>query len=122
MPSIHEIMNEVWSNCERLYGWNVGRYVVMPDDVHFFCTPKRDERRLDVFVGKWKEWVAKYIHRRLGLEGRIWQPEFFDHVLRSSESYEEKWEYVFHNPVRAGLIHAADKWPYQGERHPIHIE
>jgi len=39
----------------------------------------------------------------------------FDHVLRSDESYGEKWDYVRHNPVRAGLVRECDDWPYQGE-------
>jgi hypothetical protein len=30
----------------------------------------------------------------------------FEHVLRSSESYTEKWNYVLDNPVRAGLADA----------------
>ena len=39
----------------------------------------------------------------------------FDHVLRSEESYGEKWLYVRDNPVRAGLVDDASDWPYQGE-------
>ena len=45
----------------------------------------------------------------------LWQPGFFDHVLRHDESYSQKWEYVRENPVRAGLVVRADEWPYQGE-------
>jgi hypothetical protein len=41
--------------------------------------------------------------------------EFFDHILRSSESYSEKWNYVRDNPVRAGLVANADDWPWQGQ-------
>lgn len=44
-----------------------------------------------------------------------WQQGFFDHLIRSSESYAQKWEYVRENPVRAGFVTAADTWPYQGE-------
>jgi len=36
-------------------------------------------------------------------------------VLRSSESYSQKWDYVRENPVRAGLVANADDWPWQGE-------
>ena len=45
----------------------------------------------------------------------LWQPEFFDHVLRSNESYSQKWNYVFDNPVRAGLAGSANEWKYAGE-------
>jgi hypothetical protein len=44
----------------------------------------------------------------------LWQPGFFDHVLRSDESYAEKWNDVRENPVRA-LVQTADDWPYQSE-------
>jgi len=40
---------------------------------------------------------------------------FFDHLLRNDESYAQKWEYVRENPVRAGLVHCSEDWPYQGE-------
>ncbi len=90
--AFHPIAREVWTNCERLYGWSVGRYVIMPDHVHFFCCDTREEKTLSLFIGKWKEWTAKYAARRLLFTMPLWQEEFFDHVLRSSESYSEKWE------------------------------
>jgi REP-associated tyrosine transposase len=34
---------------------------------------------------------------------------------RSDESYEQKWNYVRENPVRAGFAKNADDWPYAGE-------
>ncbi|HUI07086.1 MAG TPA: hypothetical protein VL486_08770 [Verrucomicrobiae bacterium] len=58
--------------------------------------------------------------RQQGIPPPHWQKGFFDHVLRSSESYEEKWLYVLQNPVRAGLVSRAEEWPYQGEIH--HLE
>ena len=44
-----------------------------------------------------------------------WQKTFFDHLLQSSESYSEKWNYVRENPVRAGLVASTEDWPYLGE-------
>ena len=40
--------------------------------------------------------------------GPHWQKGFFDHVIRSEESYEQKWVYVRDNPVRAGLVRSAE--------------
>jgi putative transposase len=49
----------------------------------------------------------------------VWQRGFFDHVMRSAESYSQKWDYVRENPVRAGLVRDADEWPYSGEIVPL---
>jgi len=53
--------------------------------------------------------------RRAGLGSFGWQAEFFDHLLRSAESYESKWEYVRQNPVREQLVERPEDWPFQGE-------
>jgi transcriptional regulator of aromatic amino acid metabolism len=45
----------------------------------------------------------------------LWQREFFDHLLRSEESYDQKWNYVRDNPVRAGLVLNASEWSFAGE-------
>jgi len=49
----------------------------------------------------------------------FWQKGFYDHILRSRESYEKKWFYVRGNPVRAGLVMRWEAWPYQGEVNPL---
>jgi len=45
----------------------------------------------------------------------FWQPGFHDRLLRSNEGYAAKWDHVFQNPMRAGLVSDAEQWPYAGE-------
>ena len=118
----HAIAVETWRNCRELYGWSIGRYVIMPDHVHFFAFNDHEKRALRDLVGKWKEWTAKTSRHRLAFPTPLWQPEFFDHVLRSAESYEEKWNYVRENPVRAGLVQSAQEWAHQGEITPLRYD
>ncbi len=91
----------------------VGGYVIMPDHVHAFVRLNR-EARLNDFVRLLKQHLGKTLTAE-GLALPHWQPGFFDHLLRSHESYAEKWHYVGQNPVRAGLVTAAEDWPYRGE-------
>jgi len=112
----HEILIDEWRQARERHGWHVGAYVVMPDHVHFFARAEHDEKTktLSRFVGAWKEWTSKRIKRATDLTSPLWQPEFFDHVLRSGESYSEKWSYVQENPVRMGLVANADDWKFSG--------
>jgi len=87
----------------------IGRYVIMPDHVHLFVRGDHNFV-LSTWVGGLKRAVSVAV-----MKPRLWQPGFFDHVLRSSESYAEKWNYVRENPVRAGLVEYAEDWRYQGE-------
>ena len=91
----------------------VGRYVIMPDHIHLFvCGP--DDFQLGRWAGLLKQRLVKSVVRAASADP-VWQRRFFDHVLRSDESYGEKWNYVRDNPVRAGLVTNADDWPYAGE-------
>lgn len=90
----------------------VGRYVIMPDHVHLFVRGP-DDFQLSSWVGMLKQALAKLI--ALTTMSAVWQRGFFDHLLRSDESYAQKWNYVRENPVRAGLVTNADDWPYAGE-------
>ena len=74
--------------------------------------------RLEQWVATLRTVLGKHL-LRLGEQKPHWQEGFFDHVLRSSESYGEKWEYVRMNPVRAGLCATPEDWPYQGEIVPL---
>jgi len=91
----------------------VGRYVIMPDHVHLFVTGP-DDFALGRWIGVLKQFMAKAVVREQARKP-LWQRGFFDHVLRSEESYGQKWNYVRGNPVRAGLVANADDWPYAGE-------
>jgi len=90
----------------------VGRYVIMPDHMHFFV------RGGDKFkLAQWVNGLKRSISVALGATKKrpLWQPGFFDHVLRNDESYSQKWQYVKENPVRAGLVQQSNQWLYQGE-------
>lgn len=114
-PRVAAILTEAWKTAGTLYKWLIGRYMIMPDHVHFFASPLGEEAKsLSAFMGGWKRWTRREI-RRTGSVGFAWQDEFFDHLLRSEESYAQKWEYVRQNPVRKGFIQRAEDWPFQGE-------
>jgi len=109
------LLLESWQAARRLHGWIVGRHVIMPDHVHFFTQSDAGTKSLSAFIRDWKKWTTRAAAATAGIKPPLWQPEFFDHVLRTSGSYEEKWAYVRENPARAGLVTATEEWPYAGE-------
>jgi REP element-mobilizing transposase RayT len=99
--------------------WQVGRYVVMRDHVHFFCAPGvQPPHPLSRWMSFWQRQVSQHWPTRDDLP--LWQKDYWDRQLRSGESYDAKWEYVRWNPVRHGLVTQPEAWPYQGELHVLH--
>lgn len=107
----HRLLLEAW---HAAHAWAVGRYVIMPDHIHLFCSPVAAySLALDKWVQYWKAIVSR---NWMSLEEKpVWQKSFWDTQLRSGDSYEEKWDYVLKNPVRAGLCVQPYDWPWQGE-------
>lgn len=140
--AVHEAFVD-YGRCGEDRGVALGRYVIMPEHIHLFVRGSHEfqlglwmrglKRALGVAVvavavigdrGGKSEWrvsrPAAAGGRHLQQPARraatvIWQRGFFDHLLRNSESYSQKWNYVEQNPVRAGLVEKAEDWPYAGE-------
>lgn len=108
------------SFCEKAAAKSVwvGRYVLMPDHIHLFVAIASTGPSLSDWIKALRRTMSSAL-RNPGANGAFWQNGFFDHVLRSEESYGNKWEYVRLNPVRAGLVSRAEDWPYQGEINPL---
>ena len=81
----------------------LGRYVMMPDHVHLFV--RRDRHFV---LSSWIGGLKRAMSVRLEVP-KLWQAGFFDHILRSNESYDEKWNYVRENPVRSGACEKRER-------------
>jgi putative transposase len=101
-------------------GVAVGRYVLMPDHFHLFAGFAPDSIGLSKWVKSLKNSVSKCLRHR-DCSAPHWQKGFFDHILRSDESYYEKWNYVRNNPVRACLVSDPAAWEFQGEICDLHF-
>ena len=103
--------------------------VILPDHVHLILTPLADSDKREVYslaeiMGGIKGASAQLINRELDRRGRVWQPESFDRVLRSSESLDAKVAYILENPVRAGLASRSEDYAWtwrRTQRHPFAV-
>jgi len=86
----------------------------MPNHFHAFVVI--DDQRLDLsaWMRSLKNALSKVL-RTYNISSPHWQKGFFDRILRSGESYSQKWDYVRENPVRAGLVKDWKEWPLLGE-------
>jgi REP-associated tyrosine transposase len=91
----------------------------MPDHVHFFARPEAGARPMAKWIQMWKGVSARKIAKALNLAPPIWQADYFDRYLRSTESYSQEWDYVEQNPVRADLVEHVSEWPHRGIIHDL---
>ena len=104
---VHDLLVDVWREADL---WLVGRYVIMPDHLHLFAG-ERGDVPLDNWVRYWKSQFTK----RHGVKTRRWQTDHWDRRVRSEADFEDAWNYVYSNPVRAGLVTDPESWPFSGQ-------
>jgi putative transposase len=94
--------------------------VVLPDHLHCIWTlPPHDGD----FSTRWrliKTWFTK--HCDSASQGRankitigessLWQPRYWEHVLRDEADLRRHIEYIHFNPVKHGYVKAPIDWPY----------
>ncbi len=89
--------------------------VVMPDHVHLILTPlPKDDawHTLEDLMHSIKTFTSRTINAARGMTGTLWQPEYFDRLIRHADELREKWQYTLENPVRKGLVKNWFEYPW----------
>jgi putative transposase len=76
-------------------------YCVMPNHVHVLTEAVQPSCHLSEFVSDFKQRTGFYCQRKIGC--RLWQPRYYDHLLRKAEDTDPAARYIWWNPVRGGL-------------------
>ena len=94
-------------------------YVVLPDHLHCLWTLPDGDRD---FSTRWRLLKSHFSRalartgdaargRRAGERG-VWQRRYWEHLVRDQEDWANHLRYIHDNPVRHGLAHSRDTWPY----------
>lgn len=90
---------------QRQWVWWCDLMLLMPDHLHALMSFPRHHLPFQRRLEKWKEWTAKTL-------GIRWQRGVFDHRLRGDAMREQKARYILENPIRRGLAHRMEQWPF----------
>ncbi len=78
-------------------------FVVMPNHVHALFVQHPDWP-LEKLLRSWKSFSTRRLNELLGESGGIWQPDYFDRLVRDEAHFRNCVRYVGRNPERAGLV------------------
>lgn len=95
-------------------------YCLMPDHLHFLVSPCEDGVSVLTFTDQYKG-KATNGSWQFGWRGKLWQPRYYDHIVRNDESLLEIAQYILDDPVRKGLVERAEDWPWSGHMNPLPV-
>jgi len=85
-------------------------YCFMPDHVHVLIEGLTPDARPIGLIARWKQ-ASGFRFQREHRE-RLWQPSFFERVLREDETSRIVARYILANPVRAGIVTHPSEYPH----------
>ena len=100
-----EIAESCFAAVKELYDISFDTYVIMPNHIHFICSlgvPRATTRvapTLGRVVGAYKSLAANGC-RKAGLQGKLWQRSYYEHIIRNEKDYREIREYIENNPAQ----------------------
>jgi putative transposase len=109
---------EVLRDQSALRECRIFTFCLMPDHLHVLASPERDGICVLDFVDRFKgastnaSWGA-------GASGKLWEPRYYDHIVRKDEDLLRIAQYILDNPVRKGLVESAGEWPWSGQMNPL---
>jgi len=109
LTELGQIAQKVMEELPERYGYCLDTYVIMPNHIHmvlFRKTEMKDNAKtVGQLIGAIKSLTTnnwcKICDARGITAGKIWQRNYYDHILRNEADYAEKRKYIDENP---------DKW------------
>ena len=90
----------------------VWAYCFMPDHVHLLIEGKNSDADMKKFVALFKQKTAYWFKGIYGL--KLWEANYYEHVLRNDETTNAVARYIMQNPVRSGMVEDCSSYPYSG--------
>ncbi len=130
-----KILVENLSFCQESQGLEIFEYVIMSNHIHLIC--RRRESDLKELLGRFKSYTSKELLKEISQnvqesrtqwilnqfrffakqneqykEYHVWDSNNYPVLLYSSGIYEQKKNYIHHNPVRAGIVARPEYYLY----------
>lgn len=83
--------------------------IVMPDHVHLLIRPKQPYTLSRVMKGI-KGVSAHKVNLYRNTKGTVWQDESYDRIIRNSNEFDQKLNYMRNNPVKRGFTDDPSKY------------
>jgi REP element-mobilizing transposase RayT len=100
-------------------------FCIMPNHVHWLVTPKErygaseNDSLLVPIMHTLKSFTSNQANKMLNRTGPFWSREYYDHRIRNSEQFRRILVYILENPIKAGLCHDWQQWPWTSSSETI---
>jgi putative transposase len=110
---IHLLLSTI-DSVKVLRPFDLLAYVIMPDHIHLLIKTPEDSPNFSPIISSIKRnFIRNYRKTNDGSDqSPIWQPRFWDHVIKDDYDFEKHLDYIHWNPVKHGFVDDPIKWQW----------
>ncbi len=101
--SVGEIVSQCWETLPQTYAFiKLDAWTLMPNHFHgiiWLGSDNSTKKSLTQIIPGFKSACTSKIKKTFGYERRIWQPDFYEHVIRNETELFRIREYIVNNPI-----------------------
>jgi len=90
---------------------NIFAYCLMPTHIHFLLK-QSEPKGIEIFMGRLLNAYTRYFNLRHNRHGPLWEHRFGNKIITDDQHFSTAKNYIYNNPVEAGLVNAPQQWQY----------
>ncbi|MBL3616590.1 MAG: transposase [gamma proteobacterium endosymbiont of Lamellibrachia anaximandri] len=105
-PKIIDRLRQGFRHIRQKHPFEIDAIVVLPDHLHSIWRLPENDRN---FSTRWR--LLKY-YVSTADDRKIWQPRFWEHLIRDEQDWQRHMDYIHYNPVKHGLVNMPADWEF----------
>lgn len=111
-----ELLRAIVARVQAAFPFQIDGWVLLPDHMHaIWQLPEHDcdcSKRWGLIKAGFSRESKLSSCRTIGGDARVWQPRFWEHLIRDESDWRRQMDYLHFNPVRHGLVGQVRDWPF----------
>ncbi len=107
-----ELFWKISRNTQAIIPFKLLAYCVLPDHFHWIMRMPESTPIFSIVIHSVKRnFTLEYKKKNnIAVPMKLWQPRFYDHVIRDQQDLENHFHYIHFNPVKHGYVDYPEQW------------
>lgn len=116
------VLEIFWATFEEvrvIHRFDLFAYAILPDHFHWIIRPQDEDGNYSKIIHSFKRNFTLNYKKAMGIEEQVslWQPRFWDHIIRNEEDLRKSVSYVHWNAVKHGFVESPEDWEQSSYYH-----
>jgi putative transposase len=108
-----DLLCDVIRRVKKIKPFNLFAHSFIPDHVNLLVKPIGEANISRIMLSIQRSFTLAYKQQcRIETSLSLWQPRFWDHVIRDETDLKRHVDYIHYNPVRHGLVGCPEDYSY----------